>query len=347
MSKPRLGFVGPLLGKHPNWVTSQGEILAALFAGAGYSVKQTSTVPNRLLRLADTIAHLLSWWKQVDVVVLMVFSGPAFGMADISSWLARALGIPLVLWLHGGNLPQFSRQHPAWVRRVLARGMRIVSPSAYLANFFARWDYQVDVIPNVLALEDYAYCHRQQVQPRLLWMRTFEDLYYPEMAVEVLAQLQSSYPEATLTMAGQAKGTLARAQALTSARGLAGKVRFAGFLDKAGKQREFARHDIFLNTNRVDNMPVSVVEAAAFGLPVVATAVGGIPYLLEHEKTGLLVDNEDVAGMTTAVIRLLENPSLAARLSDQGRQLAESCAWEIVQSKWEQIFRRLHLTFAR
>jgi glycosyltransferase involved in cell wall biosynthesis len=136
-------------------------------------------------------------------------------------------------------------------------------------------------------------------------------------------------------------------QALTIAKGLAGKVRFAGFLDKAGKEREFARHDIFLNTNRVDNMPVSVVEATAFGLPVVATAVGGIPYLLEHEKTGLLVDNEDVIGMTTSIIRLLENPSLAARLSQQGRQLAESCAWEIVQSKWEELFRMLHPTFAR
>ena len=347
MSQPRLGFVGPLLGRNPNWVISQGETLGALLAEVGYPVKQTSFVPNRLLRLADTIVQLLSWRNQVDVVVLMVFSGPAFGMADISSWLARVIGKPLVLWLHGGNLPHFSQQHPAWVRRVLARGKRIVSPSTYLAHFFAEWGYEVDIIPIGLVLEDYAYAHRQRVQPRLLWMRTFQDIYYPEMAVEVLAQLQGSYPEATLTMAGQPRGTLAQVQALAIAKGLAGKVRFAGFLDKADKEREFARHDIFLNTNRVDNMPVSVVEAAAFGLPVVATAVGGIPYLLEHEKTGLLVDNADVIGMTTSIIRLLENPSLAARLSQQGRQLAESCAWEIVQSKWEELFRILHPTSAR
>ena len=341
MQQPCLGLVGPLLGRNPNWVTSQGEILGTLFAEAGYSVKQTSFVPNRLLRLADTIAHLLSWRNQVDVVILMVFSGPAFGMADVSSWLARLIGKPLVLWLHGGNLPQFSQQHPAWVRWVLARGSRIVSPSAYLAHFFTEWGYKVDTIPLGLVLEDYAYGHRQEVQPRLLWMRTFQDIYYPEMAVEVLAQLQGSCPEATLTMAGQARGTLARVQALSMAKGLAGKVRFAGFLDKAGKQREFARHDIFLNTNRMDNMPVSVVEAAAFGLPVVATAVGGIPYLLEHEKTGLLVGNEDMVGMASAVQRLLREPELAARLSANGRQLAEAKSWPVVKQQWESLFAQI------
>jgi len=341
MSQPRLGFVGPLLGRNPNWVISQGEILGALLAEIGYPVKQTSFVPNRLLRLADTIAHLLSWRNQVDVVILMVFSGPAFGMADISSWLARVIGKPLVLWLHGGNLPHFSQQHPAWVRRVLARGKRIVSPSTYLAHFFAEWGYEIDVIPVGLDLEDYTYGHRQRVQPRLLWMRTFQDIYYPEMAVEVLAQLQGSCPEATLTMAGQAKGTLARVQALSMAKGLAGKVRFAGFLDKAGKEREFARHDIFLNTNRVDNMPMSVMEAAAFGLPVVATAVGGIPNLLEHEKTGLLVGNEDIVGMATAVQRLLHEPDLAARLSANGRRLAEANSWPAVKQQWVSLFAQM------
>jgi glycosyltransferase involved in cell wall biosynthesis len=317
---------------------SQGEILAALFAQAGYIVKQTSAVPNRLLRLADTVAHLLAWRNQVDVVVLMLFSGPALAVADISSWLAQANGLPLILWLHGGNLPQFSQEHPKWVRRVLARATRLVSPSPYLAQFFAGWGHQVEVIPNVLSLVDYPYCQRQVVQPRLLWMRTFQEIYYPEMAVEVLAQLQGSYPEARLTMAGQPRGELLpQVKRLAAARGLREKVCFAGFLDKAGKQREFARHDIFLNTNRVDNMPVSVVEAAAFGLPVVSTAVGGIPYLLEHEQTGLLVDNEDVAGMTTAVERLLREPGLAGRLSANGRQLAEASSWTVVRKQWESL----------
>ena len=64
-------------------------------------------------------------------------------------------------------------------------------------------------------------------------------------------------------------------------------------------------------------MPVSVIEAAAFGLPIVATKVGGIPYLLEHEKNALLVDSEDVDGMVSAVKRLLFNRELTRTLFDK------------------------------
>jgi glycosyltransferase involved in cell wall biosynthesis len=88
-------------------------------------------------------------------------------------------------------------------------------------------------------------------------------------------------------------------------------------------------------------MPVSVVEAAAFGLPVVATAVGGIPYLLEHEQTGLLVDNEDIVGMAAAIQRLLCEPGLAGRLSANGRQLAEASSWTKVKQQWESLFTQI------
>ncbi|MCB0027647.1 MAG: glycosyltransferase family 4 protein [Anaerolineales bacterium] len=341
MTKLRLGIVGPLLGRNPNWVTTQGEILADLFTDAGYRVEETSSVPNRTLRLLDTARNLISWRNKVDLIILMVFSGPAFFMADLSSFLAKLIGKPVIMCLRGGNLPEFSQEHPAWVKRVLARSARIVSPSAFLADYFSKWGFQIDIIPNVLNLDNYPYRHRAAVQPKLLWMRTFQDPYNPEMAVETLALLQKQFPEATLTMAGQPKGSLENVKLLSEEKGLTSKIRFAGFLNMIDKQREFAQHDIYLNTNRIDNMPVSVVEAIAFGLPVVATEVGGIPFLLDHEDTGLLVPNEDAAAMAAAIARLLQEPALASRLSANGRELAESCHWSAVKEQWEGLFAEL------
>ena len=141
-------------------------------------------------------------------------------------------------------------------------------------------------------------------------------------------------------MAGQEKGLLDSVRALAQEKGLNGSVRFAGFLDLDAKRREFAAHDVFLNTNRVDNYPVSVLEAAAFGLPVVATRVGGVPYLLDEGQTGLMVADSDVAGMSAAVLRLFREPGLAEKLSRNGRVLAESCSWEKVQPAWEEEFAR-------
>jgi glycosyltransferase involved in cell wall biosynthesis len=172
-------------------------------------------------------------------------------------------------------------------------------------------------------------------------MRTFHPVYHPEMAIDALAELHRTHPTATLTMAGQEKGSLDAVRERVRDRGLTAAVRFPGFLGPAAKAREFGSHDIFLNTNRVDNMPVSVLEAAAFGLPVVATAVGGIPYLLEDGVTGLLVADGDARAMAGASRRLLDERGLAARLSANGRALAESCGWEAVKPEWEALFREV------
>ncbi len=338
---PRLCFVGPMLGVNPGWVTTQGEILAGLLAGEGYAVRTTSSIPARLPRLADTLRSLVAWRGQIDLVIHQVFSGPAFVIADAASALCRLLGLRQIFVLHGGALPEFAAARPGWVRRVMGRAAAIVAPSEYLAHTFGVYPElaaRIRVIPNILAIEDYPYRHRPAVAPRLLWMRTFHDWYHPEMAVEVLSLLRQTYPAATLTMGGQEKGLGPAVRELAQRRGLAEAVRFPGFLGPDDKRREFAAHDIYLNTNRVDNMPVSVLEAAAFGLPVVATAVGGVPFLLRHGETGLLVPDGDAAAMSAAVGRLLEEPGLAATLSTNGRQLAESCAWQPVKARWQTLF---------
>jgi glycosyltransferase involved in cell wall biosynthesis len=341
MKPPRLCIVGPLLGRNPGWVISQGEILSHLLEKDGYSVKKTSRFPGRVPRLADTVSSLIAWRNEIDLVILMVFSGNAFGMADISSLLAQKLKKPVILWLHGGDLPGFYKKHPHWTRRVLDRGLAICSPSDYLASYFRKGGMRVEVIPNIVEIKDYPFCERGKIRPNLLWMRTFHSHYAPETAVEVLEKLEKSGTNYRLSMAGQDKGLLQSTIRLADQKGLSANVRFPGFLDMPGKQREFSANDIFINTNRVDNTPVSIIEAAAFGLPVVATRVGGIPYLLEDEKTALLVDSGDTSAMAAAVERLYHDPNLCAHLSRNGRCLAEKFRWQAVKPQWEAIFTSL------
>lgn len=330
-----------MLGVNPGWVTSQGEILAGLLHQAGYPVLATSHIPARLPRLADTLRSLVAWRDQIDLVIHQVYGGNGFAIADMSSALCRRLGLRQVGVLHGGALPELAQKKPRLVRGVLGRLVTIVAPSPYLAHVFGRFPElaaRIRVIPNVLDIAAYPYRHRAAVAPRLLWMRTFQELYNPQMALDVLADVRRTHPAATLTMAGQERGLQAAMIARAAELGLAEATRFPGFLGLKDKAREFAAHDIYLNTNHVDNMPVSVLEAGAFGLPVVATAVGGLPYLLRDGETGLLVPDSDAAAMTAAVRRLVAQPALAAALSANGRRLAESCGWPSVHAQWETLF---------
>ncbi len=75
--------------------------------------------------------------------------------------------------------------------------------------------------------------------------------------------------------------------------------------------------DVMLNPSLADNMPISVLEALASGVPVVTTNVGGVPYLVEHEKTALLVPPQNPEAMAEAVLLLLNDP---VRAKKYGRQ---------------------------
>lgn len=338
MRLPTLCFVGPMVGRHPGRIPSQGEQLAELFSELGYPVVSVSSFANRYLRLADIVTTLVRERKQIDIFIIDVYSGPSFVVEDIASRIGQRFQTPIVISLHGGGLPQFIIRFPRWSTRVLSRADRLVAQSDYLLRAVESVGFGTRVIPNVINVAAYPHRVRTSVKPRLLWMRAFHQIYNPVMALRVLAKVRTELPEATLTMAGQDNGLQADMQALAAKLGIQGSVRFPGFLNMADKIREGQHADIFINTTRIDNSPVCVVEACAMGLPVVSTNVGGVPDLVTHEKTALLVPDDDVEAMARSVLRLVEDPALSSTLSRNGRELASASAPENVCPKWEKLF---------
>ena len=111
-------------------------------------------------------------------------------------------------------------------------------------------------------------------------------------------------------------------------------VAFAGRVAPAEIWRFYADADLYLQTPDIDNMPTSVLEAFASGCAVVATSAGGVPAILTDQMHGLLVPCNDDQAAGAAIIRLLEDPALARRLTDQA---LESCAryqWSAVRPQW-------------
>ncbi len=330
-----------MVGRNPGQITQQGQVLGDLFARTGYSVTSVSAFLNRYKRLIDIIWTLIWQRKQTDVVILEVYGGRSFVVEDIASWLSSRLGLRTVMWLHGGALPEFMARSPRWSKRVLRRASLLVAPSEFLARAVAHYGFEARIIPNVIDLDEYSFRYRRTVKPNLFWMRCFHPTWNPAMAVRVLAQLRTIFPEAQLVMAGPDKGSQSEIQRLAISLGVADRVRFVGFLDICGKAREGNASDVLVNTNRVDNTPVAIIEACAMGLPVVSTNVGGIADLLTHGQTGLLVTDDDDAAMVAAVETLVNNPELAERLSRNGRLLAERFSWEQVRPQWEILFAQL------
>src|SRR5262249_39377163 len=98
--------------------------------------------------------------------------------------------------------------------------------------------------------------------------------------------------------------------------------------------------DLMLNPSTADNMPISLLEAMASGVPIVSTNVGGIPDLVEHGRTALLVPPRDPRAMAVAALHLLNGAARAAQLM----QAALRCA---APYEWPQVAPRLFAVYAR
>lgn len=306
---------------------------------AGWHVITTSDKPARLPRLLDMVRTAWTRRHDYDVAHVEVYSGPAFLWAEAVCWTLRRAGRPFILTLQGGALPAFAQRWPGRVRRLLASAVAVTTPSRYLLDKMAPYRADLLLIPNPLDISRYPFRLRTHARPHLIWLRAFHDIYNPTLAPRVVARLLAGFPDVYLTMVGPDKGdgSLQRTQQATAGLGLAGHVAFPGGVPKADVPRWLDQGDIFLNTTNVDNTPVSVLEAMACGLCVVSTDVGGIPYLLDHERDALLVPPDDPEAMAAAVRRVLTEPGLAERLSRNARQKAEQYDWSVVLPQWEEL----------
>jgi glycosyltransferase involved in cell wall biosynthesis len=315
------------------------EELAARLMGEGWHVITTSSKPGRAARLIDMLATCWRRRSEYQVAEVSVFSGLAFMWAEAVCALLRSLGKPYVLTLHGGNLPTFARRWPSRVRRLLSSARAVTAPSAFLYEQLRPFYQDLGLLPNAIDLNNSVFRLRSHPEPKLIWVRAFAQLYNPMLAPRVLSCLSQEWPQAELTMIGPDKhdGSLAATRELASKLDVAERVRLTGAVAKVDVPRHLSSGDIFLNTTNADNTPVSVLEALANGMCVVSTNVGGLPYLMRHEHNALLVPPDDAEQMARAVRRVLCEPGLAAKLSAEGRALAERHAWEGILPRWKQL----------
>jgi glycosyltransferase involved in cell wall biosynthesis len=284
-------------------------------------------------------------WSQrgrYGVAQVDVYSGRAFGWAEVVSEVLQRADKPFILTLHGGNLPAFARRWPRRMRRVLAGASQVTTPSEYLRTELREYREEIRVVQNALEIGMYSFNLRRAPGPRLIWLRAFHETYNPTLAPRVVARLLAAgVQDLELIMIGPDKGdgSLARARAVAAKLSVSKHLLICEGIRKAEVPTAMQRGDIFLNTSNVDNTPISVLEAMACGLCVVSTNVGGIPYLVENEHDGLLVPPDDPEAMKIAVHRLLTEPELAKKLSENARAKAERCDWSVVLPEWEALLK--------
>lgn len=346
--------VGPL-PPPSGGMANQCEQLVRLLASDGVGVELVrNNAPVRpawvgripALRAAFRLGpYLVQLWQAAGrSQVFHVFSNSGWAwhlFAAPALLAARLRGTAVIVNYRGGHAEAFFARAPGHVLRSLRHATLRVTPSPFLQRVFARHGLEAEVVPNIIDLTRFKPVPMRDfgAAPRLLVARNLEPIYDIPTAIQALRLVRHQFPRATLTVAGSGP-ELERLKALAASAGLGDAVTFSGRVENAAMPLLYAQADCVLNPSTVDNMPNSLLEAFASGVPVVSTDAGGIPDMLAHDKSGLLVPVGDSAAMARAVCRVLEDRSLAVRLVAAARAEAEKYAWPRVKALWLDAYRR-------
>ena len=285
-------------------------------------------------------AGLLRRVPAVDVVHVFCAAHTAFLFGSVPplvvAWLFRK---PVVLNYHDGRAEAHWRGWGWLLRRATRSARTVVFPSPYLQDIFRRHGVEGDVVPNVVDTSAFVFAETRVPAPRLVSARLLERLYAVENTIEAFALVRREIPEARLDIYGD--GVSARGLERVADRvGRAG-IRFHGFVRHAAMPEVFAEGGILVNSSRVDNVPHVIIEAFAAGLPIVTTPAGGITYMVEPDRTALVVPFDDPAAMAAAVLRLLREDGLSRRLTAAGRQRCAEYSWSAAERGWLAVYERV------
>lgn len=331
--KKRLLYVGNKLvvhGKPPTAIDS----LSVKLKDEGYSVVTSSSKKNKLHRLIEMVLTTINYRKKIDLVLIDTYSTQNFYYAVLVARISRLYKLPYIPILHGGNLPDRLKNSKYLSKTLFGKAFTNVAPSKYMLEKFQKQGFKnLTYIPNTLEFENYPFNQRKSVEAKLLWVRSFSEIYNPLLALEIVEMLQQKGISVSLCMVGPDKdGSMARCKKVAEELKL--PVSFPGMLRKEEWIALSKNYDIFINTTNFDNMPISVMEAMAVGLPVISTNVGGLPFLIDHEKDGILVPPNNSEAFVDAIINLCNYPLKVQKITQNARKKMEEFDWEKVKHKW-------------
>ena len=304
-----------------------------LLLSPAHRLKYVRTVANELTYLPLLAREL----GRADVAHVFSASYTSFLLAPLPAMLiARALGKPVVLNYRSGEAPDHLKRSVI-ARRTIRSVDRNVVPSRFLVDVFNGFGIDASIVPNIVDLERFRFRERNPLAPRLLSTRNFDALYNVAATIRAFRVVQDRWPDASLTLVGGGEQE-SSLRDLVRELGLRG-VTFAGRVAPETIAAYYADNDIYLQSPDIDNMPTSVLEAFASGMPVVSTDAGGVPAILTHDVHGLLAPLGDYEVLGRHVLRLLDAPEEARSLARAAYRTCETCTWRNVREQWLATYR--------
>lgn len=266
-----------------------------------------------------------SWFHRVDLVHINVASNGSVYRKALLAALVRRMGIPYVVHLHSGAFDKFWQSATPILDRVIANLLRNSSAVIVLGRYWSELierrlpdvGGKIVILPNATASVATTPEAAKDGRVRISFFGKLGELKGTPQLVEALALL-ADRSDWTATLAGN--GDLIGTRESLSSLQIADRVSVPGWLDPAAAADLLRRTDILVQPSFVDNLPMTLLEAFAQGIPVVATPVGVVADVVLPNVNGLLVPAGDVRALADALAQLISDPALRQRLGASARR---------------------------
>jgi len=281
--------------------------------------------------LAGYIA--IAWYLlTLDAPLLHVHmaSRASFWRKSIVILMARARGRPYIVHLHGGEFSQFYQnecgpREQRFVRSTLEKAALVLALSDEWRQKLLRICPRatIEVLPNAVPLPEPGALNRATpLAPTVLFLGDLRRAKGTYDLVHAFARVAERFATARLVCGGI--GAIEQVHALAQQLGIADRVECPGWLDLVQKQHAFACASIFVLPSYAEGLPMALLEAMSWGLPVITTPVGGIPQVVQHDANGCLVQPGHIDDLANAIATLLESSAARARLGAAARSTIEA-----------------------
>jgi glycosyltransferase involved in cell wall biosynthesis len=299
-------------------------------------------LPGFLATLLSDSRALLALLRERNIQVVNAHF-PSLDIALIA--LLKTLRLyrgKLLLTFHGADITEISRSS-GLVRKVwtalITRADGVVACSNALRREVLRFSPQarVTAIPNGADIALFRRMARTDAAPvrRILHIGKFEYKKSQDVILHAFKRLLAKYPDCSLVLIGADGPMLRQTRALIKELDLEKRVELHVNVPHEQLPQYMESADLFILPSRAEPFGIVLLEAGAAGLPVVASGVGGIPELIEPERTGLLVPPGNVEALELAIRRLIEHPELARELGRRWQeQVVATWNWDVTCEKY-------------
>ena len=309
-------------------ISGQVEALQKHLAEEGFTADVFSCRGSVLKRLSMPFG-LFQKVRHYDIAHIHCCSGWGFLPAVLGVGIAKLAGKRVILTYHGGGGSTFFAKHERLVKHYLMRTDANVVLSGYLGKVFDKYHIPYSIIPNIIELDESLYRKRLTLKPDFICIRSHEEIYNIPCIFRAFKRVQEKIPYATLSLVGD--GSLHDTLVSQASMMELNNVKFTGRVDNSEIYNHLNEADIMLSSPTVDNMPVSLLEAMNAGLLVISSNVGGVPYMIENERTGLLFPSNNDSALATCMLQALERQKDSLCMIETAHNEVKKYSWARVR----------------